>query len=107
MSFDTADLAEMGRERTLRDVITHEVGHVLGIGTHWDQKGLLRRGGTSNPTFAGPGAIEEYRQLRGGGRRRQVPVENTGGPGTRDAHWRETVFRNEPMSGFVSAPGNP
>lgn len=34
-------------------------------------------------------------------------MENTGGPGTADGHWRETVFRNEMMSGFIAAPGNP
>ena len=27
-----------------------------------------------------------------------VPVENTGGPGTSDSHWRETVFRSEMMT---------
>jgi glutamine synthetase len=26
-----------------------------------------------------------------------VPVENSGGPGTRDGHWRESVFSNELM----------
>jgi hypothetical protein len=107
MSFDTADLAKMNAAGTLNDVITHEMGHVLGIGTLWEPKGLLKQGGTSNPTFSGPGAMEEYRVLRGGGQRRRVPVENTGAPGTRDSHWRETVFRNELMSAFISEPGNP
>ena len=107
MSFDTADLAKMGRDGTLNDVIAHEMGHVLGIGTLWARKGLLSRPGTSNPTFVGAGAMEEYRLLRGAGRRRRVPVENTGGPGTADGHWRETVFRNELMSGFIAAADNP
>jgi hypothetical protein len=107
MSFDTADLAKMGQDGTLNDVITHEMGHVLGIGTLWEPKRLLKRPGTANPTFAGQGAMEEYRLLRGAPRRRRVPVENTGGPGTADGHWRETVFRNELMSGFVGSPGNP
>ena len=107
MSFDTADLAKMEAAGTLNDVITHEMGHVLGIGTLWQRKGLLKRPGTANPTFTGAGAMEEYRLLRGVGRRRRVPVENTGGPGTADGHWRETVFRNELMSGFVAQPGNP
>jgi hypothetical protein len=107
MSFDTADLAKMETDGTLNDVITHEMGHVLGIGTVWDRKGVLRRPGTTNPTFTGTGAMEEYRLLRGDGRRRRVPVENTGGAGTADSHWRETVFRNELMSGFIAAPGNP
>jgi Leishmanolysin len=107
MSFDTADLAKMGRDGTLNDVITHEMGHVLGVGTLWEAKGLLRRPGTSNPSFAGARAMEEYRILRSAPRRRRVPVENTGGPGTADGHWRETVFRNELMSGFIAASGNP
>jgi hypothetical protein len=107
MSFDTADLAKMQSAGTLTDVITHEMGHVLGIGTLWERKDLLKRPGTQNPVFAGAGAMDEYKLLRGGGRRRRVPVENTGGPGTAGGHWRETVFQNELMSGFISAPGNP
>lgn len=107
MSFDTADLAKMATDGTLNDVIAHEMGHVLGIGTIWELKGLLERPRTANPTFAGPAAMEEYRLLRNATRKRRVPVENTGGPGTADGHWRETVFRNELMSGFISAAGNP
>jgi len=38
MSFDTADLARMQADGTLNDVITHEMGHVLGIGTIWERK---------------------------------------------------------------------
>jgi len=106
MSFDTADLARMEQDGTLNDVITHEMGHVLGIGTVWSRKGLLRRAGTSNPTFTGRGAMREYGRLRGSGPTR-VPVENTGGQGTADSHWRETIFRNELMSGFIAAAGNP
>lgn len=107
MSFDTADLAKMETQQTLRDVITHEMGHVLGIGTLWRRKGMLKGATTDNPTFSGRGAMDEYKVLRATGRRRRVPVENIGGPGTRNGHWREAVFRTELMSGFISAPGNP
>lgn len=106
MSFDTADLDGMGQEGTLGDVITHEMGHVLGIGTIWTRKSLLQGAATPNPTFTGARAMEEYGRLRGSGPT-PVPVENTGGPGTRDSHWRETVFRNELMSGFIAAANNP
>jgi len=106
MSFDTADLANMETAGTLNDVITHEMGHVLGIGTIWTRKRLLRGGGGSNPTFTGAAAKAEFGILRGTGPA-SVPVENTGGPGTAGGHWRETVFRNELMSGFISGPGNP
>jgi hypothetical protein len=105
MSFDTADLAKMESDGTLGDVIAHEMGHVIGVGTLWQRKGLLDGADTDNPTFSGPGAVAEYHQLRDDGGH-QVPVENTGGPGTRNGHWRETVFRTELMSGFIGSPGN-
>jgi leishmanolysin len=107
MSFDTADLAHMESDGTLHDGITHEMGHVLGVGTIWDLKGLLQGGGTANPTFVGQGAMEEFGILLGIGGPEPVPVENTGEPGTRDGHWRESVFRNELMTGFVGQTGNP
>lgn len=106
MSFDTADLAKMQAEGTLVDVITHEMGHVLGIGTIWKLKNLLVGAGTNNPRFRGVNARREFGVLKGTGPT-QVPVENTGGPGTREGHWRETVFRNELMSGFIGGPNNP
>lgn len=106
MSFDSADLADMENRGTLNDVITHEMGHVLGIGTIWKLKNLIRNAGKPNPSFTGVKAKKEYGVLKGTGPAR-VPVENTGGPGTRDGHWRETIFRNELMSGFISAPNNP
>lgn len=106
MQFDTADLKQMEQNGTLNDVITHEMGHVLGIGTVWSLKNLLKGAGSSNPTFTGKGAALEFGKLKGVGTT-AVPVENTGGPGTADSHWRETVFRNELMTGFVGAAGNP
>lgn len=106
MTFDTADLATMEADGTLDDVIAHEMGHVLGIGTIWTRKRLLAGSGTADPTFTGAAARAEYATLTGRAPA-NVPVENTGGPGTREGHWRESVFGNELMSGFIAAPGNP
>jgi predicted Zn-dependent protease len=106
MSFDTADLAQMEADGTLVDVITHEMGHVIGIGTVWTNKNLLAGSGTANPQFTGAAAKKEYGTLKGVGPT-PVPVENTGGAGTANSHWRESVFKNELMSGFIAAPGNP
>ena len=107
MSFDTADLAQMEQGGTLNDVITHEMGHVIGVGTIWKLKGLLKGENTTNPTFKGTTASKEYGKLRGSNSSMAVPVENTGGAGTRDSHWRETIFRNELMSGFIAGQSNP
>jgi hypothetical protein len=109
MTFDTADLEQMEQRGTLNDVITHEMGHVIGVsGLIWGFKGLLNGAGTENPTFEGRSAMEEYGRLRGDGSEpTPVPVENEGGPGTAGSHWREKVFRNELMSGFIAAAGNP
>lgn len=106
MQFDTADLAAMQANGTLKDVITHEMGHVLGIGTIWTNKGLLSGGSGNNPVFTGTNAKKEYGILKGTGPA-VVPVENTGGPGTKNSHWRDAVFGNELMTGFVAGPPNP
>ncbi len=106
MSFDTADLAQMQADGTLLDVITHEMGHVIGIGTLWSNKGLLAGANSANPRFTGLAAKKEYGVLKDSGPT-PVPVENTGGAGTKNSHWRETVFKNELMSGFIAAPDNP
>jgi len=107
MTFDTADLASMEADGTLNDVITHEMGHVIGIGTIWTQKRLLKGAGGSNPTFTGTNAKVEYGKLRSSATPLPVPVANRGGAGTRDSHWRESVFGNELMTGIVGEAGNP
>ncbi len=106
MQFDKADLAQMEANGTLNDVITHEMGHVLGIGTIWRNKGLLKNAGKANPTFTGANAKIEFGKLKGTGPA-EVPVANVGGPGTRDSHWRETVFGAELMTGIIATANNP
>jgi hypothetical protein len=100
MEFDSADLASMQSDGTLLGVIEHEMGHVLGIGTLWESKGLLVGAGTSNPLFTGTQAVAAYNSIFGTAAS-GVPVENTGGSGTADAHWRESIFRSELMTGWV------
>jgi len=40
--------------------------------------------------------------------RRRVGVESQGHPnGTADSHWRESVFDNELMTGFINSGANP
>ena len=111
MRFDTDDLELLEQNDILRAVILHEMGHVLGFGTLWNSLGLLadpsRQGGT-DPHFTGPLAITAFDNAGGasytGGK---VPVEDTGGQGTADSHWRESVFGTELMTGFLGVGLNP
>jgi subtilisin-like proprotein convertase family protein len=107
MSFDTADLANMEANGSLTDVILHEMGHVLGFGTLWSRMGLISGAGTVNSVFVGANAKREYAVLTGRPDPTPVPVENTGGPGTRDGHWRESVFGHELLTGFLSGATRP
>jgi hypothetical protein len=50
-------------------------------------------------------ALREYRTLSGNAAATGVPVENTGGQGTRDSHWRDSVFGAELMTGYAEPAG--
>jgi hypothetical protein len=104
MQFDSADVAAMVADGRFTTVVLHEMGHVLGIGTLWDlhATGL----GTSNPLFHGLTARGAWSGVTGGAAS-PVPIEATGGPGTADAHWRESVLGDELMTGWISLGLNP
>jgi hypothetical protein len=112
MQLDTDDLDQLQTAGLLQTVILHEMGHALGYGTIWNVLNLLAdpslSGGT-DPHFTGGQATAAFNAAGGGSyvASLKVPVENTGGPGTADAHWRESVFGNELMTGFVQAGVNP
>lgn len=112
MRFDEADLENVEAEGLLSAVILHEMGHVLGYGTIWADLGLLAdpvlEGGT-DPHFTGSQALAAFDAVGGTAyiASAKVPVEDEGDAGTADAHWRESVFRNELMTGFVDLGQNP
>jgi hypothetical protein len=106
MEFDSADLSALQSSGGLVYTVLHEMGHILGIGTLWTSKGLLSGASTSNPIFTGPQATAAYNALFGTSAT-GVPVENSGGSGTRNAHWRETRFGNELMTGYLNTGSNP
>ena len=115
MRFDTADVAFMETNGIFQAVMTHEMGHVIGIGSLWLQpvalpplvSGPAALGGT-DPYFIGASAIAQF-NANGGGVYLgiPVPVEAGGGPGTQDSHWRESVMGKELMTGYVSLIANP
>jgi hypothetical protein len=109
MQFDVADLNSLEAGGRLGAVILHEMGHVLGIGTLWTRLGLLQNRSTATAPldtyYSGAGGIAGFDAIGGnaytGGQK--VPVENTGGAGTMNGHWRESVLRNELMTGFINS----
>jgi hypothetical protein len=114
MSFDQADLASIEADGLLSTVILHEMGHVLGFGIIWSDPGIALLAdptfdGGTDPHFVGAQALAAFNSVGGAGytESAKVPVENMGDPGTKDAHWRESVFGNELMTGFVNQGQNP
>ncbi|MGH9258402.1 MAG: Ig-like domain-containing protein [Acidimicrobiales bacterium] len=114
MRFDSADVAALESSGRLPAVILHEMGHVLGFGTLWgaSQFGLLSEPaslGGPDPHFTGTRALAAFDDIGGTGYTagKKVPVENTGGPGTADGHWRESVFGGELMTGWLNPGMNP
>jgi hypothetical protein len=105
LKLDAADLTQAQLTGTLDAIILHEIGHVLGFGTIWQDKGLLTGARGSDPQFTGANALAAYRLLSPA--RQSVPVENSGSEGTRDGHWRDSVFDVELMTGYLSGNVNP
>lgn len=103
MKFDVADVADLQADGDFDAVILHEMGHVLGFGTVWSGRGLAGAG-TSDPTFTGATAVGAWQAIGGSG---AVPVEQLGGAGTADSHWRESVFNGELMTGWIDHNNNP
>ncbi len=111
MKFDSADLDRMKQNGTLEPVILHEMGHVLGLGTLWDAGPFdyLNHDGAScqeasEVSYDGVHAADAWHALGSVG---EVPVENTGGSGTKCGHWREATFGNELMTGWISGAAAP
>ncbi len=107
MVFDEADIDDFGNLGLLDEIVVHEMGHVLGIGTLWNEFGL-RDGPDADPFFTGALAIQAFLDVGGGAYTGDpVPIENMGGTGTIFAHWRESVFDDELMTGFINIGANP
>jgi subtilisin-like proprotein convertase family protein len=106
MEFDTFDLDSLENNGSLLNVI-HEMGHVLGHGTIWRDRGVLVAAGSNNPRFLGVNAMLEFGVLLGTDQPTPVPVANRGGRGTADSHWRETTFGSELLTGRLNGGVNP
>jgi Leishmanolysin len=97
MRFDKDDIDSLG-ERKWNAVILHELGHVLGFGTMFQQNGL-HSGSLTSDLYLGGNAGAEWKKLCPKGR---IPIETDGGAGTAGGHWDEECLRGELMTGYVS-----
>lgn len=108
VTIDESDVESLLSDGRVHPLLLHEIAHVMGIGTKWDDLDLIAGAGTRDPFFAGPKAASAF-LLAGGGSvysdKERVPVANTGGSGTRDSHWRESVLLTELMTGFAEPSG--
>jgi len=76
----------------LWDTGVHEIGHVLGIGTIWHGRGMIRDL-NADTHFVGPQAIAAFNQAGGTDYQgAKVPTEQDGG------HWRFSVLSGELMA---------
>ena len=124
MNFDTDDLPILEAAGVLDEVIQHEMGHVIGIGTLWSsaaagipgfQELYVNGSGQYTGAFGLASYNAEFDQAGA-----FVPVELGGGTGTADGHWNEVDggagptgitsnitgqdFRDELMTGWLNAP---
>ncbi|MGB3800101.1 MAG: leishmanolysin-related zinc metalloendopeptidase [Lewinella sp.] len=106
MFFDVADLAFLDELGLFEEVIIHEMGHVLGVGTLWNFGGRSLREFNSEglPYFDGRQA-NVFWNAEGG--TYELPIEDQFGPGTQFSHWKEATLNNELMTGFLNLGENP
>ncbi len=110
MVFDRSDT---GNRESFEGTVLHEMAHVIGFGTLWTHLELLDDsasfGRSANTHFRGAAAERAFAEI--GGERYPgstlVPVQNLGGPGVWNGHWRELVFYNELMTPFPDRGRNP
>ena len=95
MRFDSEDLTV--NNLFLQNVVMHEMGHVIGIGTLWELNNLYDPAapavidpltGESVGQYLGPEALAAYR-AEFDPAALYVPIEKGGGGGTANGHWDE------------------
>ena len=99
ITFNATTLGQLEASGMLRYVAEHEIAHALGFGSAlWTWKNLITQDAVG-PLFNGADAMVEFGRLRGQGAT-AVPVENQGGAGVANIHWRDSIFGDELVSSY-------
>lgn len=99
MRFDTADVANLATAGTLESVILHEMAHVLGFGTLWENNNVYVDG---SGEFTGAAATLQWQTEFG--QTGTPDVELQGGTGTANGHWNEN-FQGSGLVGITDSMG--
>jgi len=84
----------------LKDIVTHELAHVLGIGTIWEKNGNSLINRSTNTYKADSYAGRAYGEVTGTLQPTAVPVE-AGSYG----HWDENALQNELLTPYAESIG--
>ena len=110
MTFDIADVSTLNvvngdGSNAWEMTVLHEMIHVLGIGTIWDNLNLVDE---ATFRYLGANGNHEWEFLyatefaNDPNAALGAPIENDGGSGTALGHWEEDVFGDELMTGFLN-----
>ncbi|RIK76370.1 MAG: hypothetical protein DCC67_13995 [Planctomycetota bacterium] len=83
----------------LDELLAHETGHVLGIGTLWDDNGVYVN---NSFHYVGQFGVAAY-LAEFNDNTTWAPVENAGNPGTPNSHW-DQLMRSSPQEGNPMDP---
>ena len=114
LMIDEDDIGTIVAGGYLEALVTHEMLHVLGLGSLWgpDEANLLTGSGAPGVGYTGAGGIAGCRDV--GGTvvcANSVPVEDCVGitqecvEGNVEGHWKETTFRRELMTTYLNLGG--
>jgi hypothetical protein len=102
MKFDVDDATSLHSTGKFVDVVTHEMGHVLGLYEgRYKALGLVTGLATLTPAFVGNAALAAWPSLGIAYSGPLVPLEECCGGGTAIHHWDEEILGNELMTGFI------
>jgi hypothetical protein len=88
----------------IMEIIMHEIGHVLGIGSFWEPN--IDYIELTTDGYYGFPYQHQYANdahVNYGGLGSSARVEDGGGAGTKGVHWDESTYDYELMTGYVEA----